>query len=93
MAVIAIASTVERFTSRLSTLEHLLSVGANHFQADEESYLGKRLSQDMHPLGTQVAFTCNKAGWISIRLVQEKAKEKIDNVVQLIKITFPWGFT
>ncbi len=60
MAVIAIASTVERFTSRLSTLEHLLSVGANHFQADEESYMGKRLSQDMHPLGTQVAFTCNQ---------------------------------
>ena len=45
------------------------------------------------PLEPQVAFTCNKAGWISIRLVQEKAKEKIDNVVQLIKITFPWGFT
>jgi len=60
MADVLIMSTVERFTSRLSTLEHLLSVGANHFQGDKESYLDRRLSHDMHSLGTQVAFTCNQ---------------------------------
>lgn len=60
MAVDTIVSTVERFASRLSTLEHLLTTGASHFQADEESCLGRRLSHDMHPLGTQVAFTCNQ---------------------------------
>ncbi|AUX23806.1 hypothetical protein SOCEGT47_043360 [Sorangium cellulosum] len=60
MSVSSIASAVEIFTTRLSTLEHLLKTGATHFPGDGDAYLAKRLAVDMHPLGTQVAFTCNQ---------------------------------
>lgn len=55
-----IASTLETFTTRLATLEHLLGQGAAHFGADADGWLTRRLAPDMHPLGTQVAFTCNQ---------------------------------
>ena len=46
------------FQSRLTTLEHLLKSAQTHF--DSESFLQKRITADMLPLGTQVAFTCNQ---------------------------------
>lgn len=53
-----IDSIAATFDSRLTTLEHLLKKGQTHF--DDESFLHKRLIDDMLPLGTQIAFTCNQ---------------------------------
>ena len=47
------------FQSRLTTLEHLLKSAQAHF-CDSESFLQKRIADDMLPLGTQIAFTCNQ---------------------------------
>ncbi|KJH69514.1 DUF1993 domain-containing protein [Aliterella atlantica] len=47
------------FQSRLATLEHLLKLAQTHF-CDDESFLQKRIANDMFPLGTQIAFTCNQ---------------------------------
>jgi hypothetical protein len=53
-----VASLIETFTTRLDTLEHLLDAGARHLGAAD--FLQRRLIADMHPLGTQVAYTCNQ---------------------------------
>lgn len=47
------------FQSRLETLEHLLKSARIHF-GDDESFLQKRIVEDMLPFGTQIAFTCNQ---------------------------------
>ena len=47
------------FQSRLATLEHLLKLAQTHF-CDDESFLQKRIADDMFPFGTQIAFTCNQ---------------------------------
>lgn len=47
------------FQSRLTTLEHLLTVAQTHFDRSE-SFLQKRIAADMLPFGTQIAFTCNQ---------------------------------
>ncbi len=47
------------FQSRLITLEHLLKTAQTHFNGSE-SFLQKRIVDDMLPLGTQIAFTCNQ---------------------------------
>ncbi len=47
------------FQSRLTTLEHLLKTAQTHF-SDSESFLQKRIADDMLPFGTQIAFTCNQ---------------------------------
>jgi uncharacterized protein len=46
------------FQSRLATLEHLLKSAQTHF--GDESFLQKRIAEDMFPFGTQIAFTCNQ---------------------------------
>ena len=58
MSTPAIASIVDLFCNRLDTLEHLLQAGRG--QLGEQDLLGRRLADDMHPLGTQIAFTCNQ---------------------------------
>lgn len=47
------------FQSRLTTLEHLLKSAQDHFNGSE-SFLQKRITADMLPFGTQIAFTCNQ---------------------------------
>jgi hypothetical protein len=47
------------FQSRLATLEHLLRTAQTHFSGSE-SFLQKRIVDDMLPFGTQIAFTCNQ---------------------------------
>ena len=47
------------FTSRLDVLNHILSVGEKHF-SDMGATLQERLTEDMYPLGTQIAFACNQ---------------------------------
>lgn len=54
-----IDTTKEIFQSRLKTLTHLLKAGEEHF-GEGVPFLQKRIVADMHPLGTQVAFTCNQ---------------------------------
>lgn len=49
-----------QFSSRLETLSHLLDVAEKHFGAEAESILERRLAEDMFPLGTQIAFSCNQ---------------------------------
>lgn len=46
------------FVTRLDTLTHLLTRASAAFADD--AVLERRLAPDMHPLGTQVAFTCNQ---------------------------------
>ncbi|EDX87257.1 hypothetical protein S7335_4964 [Synechococcus sp. PCC 7335] len=53
-----IESTKTIFDSRLTTLKHLLQVAQTHF--GDESFLQKRITADMLPFGTQIAFTCNQ---------------------------------
>jgi hypothetical protein len=47
------------FTTRLDTLDHILSMGEKHLP-DIEAALNERLVPDMFPLGTQIAFACNQ---------------------------------
>ncbi|MBE9059834.1 DUF1993 domain-containing protein [cf. Phormidesmis sp. LEGE 11477] len=54
-----IDSTKTIFDSRLTTLEHLLKMAQTHF-SDGESFLQKRIADDMLPLSTQIAFSCNQ---------------------------------
>ncbi|MEZ0472795.1 DUF1993 domain-containing protein [Luteimonas salinilitoris] len=63
------------FTSRLETLEHLLDVGEKHFK-DTDTFMGKRLAEDMFPFGGQIAFVCNQPRGFS----QWCAGEPIDNL-------------
>jgi uncharacterized protein len=54
-----IAAIKAIFQSRLTTLEHLLKVAQTHFTGNE-SFLQHRITADMLPCGTQIAFTCNQ---------------------------------
>lgn len=54
-----ISSTQTLFQSRLTTLEHLLKSAQTHF-SDSDSFLQKRITADMLPFSTQIAFTCNQ---------------------------------
>ncbi|MCD9026724.1 DUF1993 domain-containing protein [Luteimonas sp. BDR2-5] len=55
----AIADVQSVFASRLDTLRQLLDKATAHF-GDDTSFLSNRLAPDMHPLGAQIAFTCNQ---------------------------------
>ena len=59
-------NTIHTFTSRLPTLRHLIGRAQAHFGSDD--FLNLRLIDDMHPLSTQIVFTCNQphnfAQWI-----------------------------
>jgi len=48
------------FSSRLSTLSHLLEIAESHFADDVESLLKRRIAPDMFPFSTQIAFVCNQ---------------------------------
>ena len=63
------------FTVRLTVLEHILSVGEQHFP-DMDALMGARLTEDMLPLGTQVAFACNQPRGFS----QWCAGQPVDNL-------------
>ncbi len=52
-------ASLDLFTSRLDTLEHLLRRADQHFQGDP-SFLNLRLAPDMFPLGIQVVCVCNQ---------------------------------
>jgi hypothetical protein len=47
------------FSTRLDTLEHILTKGEKHL-SDGDGVLKERLAPDMLPLGTQIAFVCNQ---------------------------------
>ena len=55
-----VSSTIDQFVARLTTLESLVTSGEAHLAEGANQYLGRRLAPDMHPLGTQIAFTCNQ---------------------------------
>lgn len=52
------------FSTRLATLEQILSLGEKHVAGEGEmaidAALQARLAPDMFPLGTQIAFACNQ---------------------------------
>ncbi len=75
MSMESMADIKELFTVRLTVLEHILSVGEQHFP-DMDSLLGMRLAEDMLPLGTQIAFACNQPRGFS----QWCAGEPVDNL-------------
>lgn len=47
------------FSSRLLTLANLLDLAEQHYDGDE-AFLTDRLIEDMYPLSTQVAFSCDQ---------------------------------
>ena len=49
------------FKSRLQTLEQLLNTADREYSGGVEALLGAKIIDDMLPLGTQIAFTCNQA--------------------------------
>jgi len=57
---------IKHFTSRLQTLSQLLDQASEHFGNDD--FLKLRLVEDMLPMSTQIAFTCNQphnfAQWV-----------------------------
>jgi hypothetical protein len=83
MTTSVIASTVEIFVSRLTTLEHLLQVGAEHFRDEGDRYLSGRLTEDMFPLGTQIAFTCNQPRNFALWIQRAAASDLDPNVQSL----------
>ena len=60
MEINGITSLQSLFVSRLDTLNHLLDVAEAHFDDDKSAWFGGRITADMLPLGTQVAFACNQ---------------------------------
>lgn len=63
------------FSSRFEALEHLLDVGEKHF-TDTDTFMGKRLAEDMFRFGGQIAFACNQPRGFS----QWCAGKPIDNL-------------
>jgi len=47
------------FSSRLDALDHILSVGEQHF-TDMDAIMAECLAPDMFPFGTQIALACNQ---------------------------------
>ena len=82
---------VELFDTRLNTLGLLIQQGASHF--GDDGFLALRLVEDMLPLGTQIAFTCNQphnfAQWVQgeevINLDSEIAS--VDQATRLVSAT------
>jgi uncharacterized protein len=71
------------FSSRLDTLSHLLQVVENHFTDDVESIFQRRLSPDMLPFGTQIAFTCNQPRNFALWCLGQSADNLNPDVVSL----------
>jgi uncharacterized protein len=69
MSTTLTASAKEVFATRLTTLEHLLNAASVHFSEEADVCMSKRITADMHTLGTQIAFTCNQprnsSRWLS----------------------------
>lgn len=80
MANAEISEIKRIFTSRLDTLDHILSVGEKHFP-DMDAIMNERLAEDMLPLGTQVAFACNQPRGFS----QWCAEQPIDNLAREVE--------
>ena len=70
------------FQSRLATLEHLLESAQTHF-CDDESFLQKRIVDDMLPFGTQIAFTCNQPRNFALWCDGKPANNLDPNVISL----------
>jgi hypothetical protein len=87
VSAVAVTSIVGIFSSRLTTLEALLAKGSKHFLAGDESFLGLRLADDMHPLGTQIAFTCNQPRNFAL-WSNGVATEDLDPDVKTIELAF-----
>jgi uncharacterized protein len=72
------------FTTRLDTLDHILTVGEKHLPDIDASWQ-ERLAPDMFPLGTQIAFACNQprgfAQWCA-----QQATENLDPEVTSISV-------
>jgi uncharacterized protein len=73
------------FTTRLDALEHILGIGERHFAGDE-SFMDKRLTDDMLPLAAQVAFACNQprgfSQWCAGEAIDNLAPDSIETVEQ-----------
>lgn len=63
------------FTTRLDTLDHILSVGEQHF-SDMNAVLNERLAPDMLPFGAQIVLACNQPRGFS----QWCAGQPVDNL-------------
>lgn len=87
MAIPTIASAVNVFSTRLDTLQHVLTVGASRFPESEAEYLSRRLAPDMHPLGTQVAFACNQPHNFSLWAEGATASDLDPHVVSMQQAT------
>ncbi|TQV69609.1 DUF1993 domain-containing protein [Exilibacterium tricleocarpae] len=48
------------FSSRLTTLGHILDISERYFNENAESILGFDLIDDMLPFGAQIAYTCDQ---------------------------------
>jgi hypothetical protein len=70
------------FASRLDTLAHLLDRAESVYGADQ-SFLTWRLAPDMHPFGTQVAFTCNQPRNFALWCAGKRADNLDPNVTTL----------
>jgi uncharacterized protein len=83
-AMTTIRTFPEIFSTRLDMLDRLIDRASEHFN-DDENFLGKRLIEDMHPLGTQVAFTCNQPRNFALWSKGQSA-DNIDPDVQSVKV-------
>lgn len=80
-----LSSTIEVFTTRLATLEHLLDTAGRHFAGNGDEFLAARLAPDMHPLGTQVAFTCNQPRNLALWASGAAASDLDPDVTSLVE--------
>ncbi len=70
------------FASRLDTLNHLLN-RAKAAYGQDTAFIDLRMAPDMHPLGTQVAFTCNQPRNFALWCVGKPADNLDLNVTSL----------
>ncbi|MEJ2238129.1 MAG: DUF1993 family protein [Gemmatimonadales bacterium] len=82
---------VELFDTRLNTLGLLVQQGSSYF--GDDGFLALRLVDDMLPLGTQIAFTCNQphnfTQWIQGQEVRnlDPELENVGEATRLVSTT------
>lgn len=75
MATQTLSAVKATFKERLDMLAHLLSAAQEHLGADAAEVFDRRLAPDMHPLGAQIAFTCNQPRNFAMWCLGESASD------------------
>jgi len=73
------------FSSRLTTLGHILDISEQHFPGEPESILDFRLIDDMVPFGTQIVYACKQPYDFSLWCRSQNAENLSPEIESLAK--------